>query len=367
MNLRDLHVGMVIKNYKTLCELVGEEAAQGNSRKAQAERFKRYFTWEKADGRALIITDIFDKPKPKPLRNDDVYSEDVLMCLLWDFQNSITSSNADSFESWNRTYSLPQILSVCGFVRRWWSTKPEEARSSLAAFLSFENGQLVSEKRLFNLLNELDLHIRQYCATAIDRSLKRLDDKGYLTSCRKSYWVKSNGTTRRASQEEEERCKEIAGEVRSALGIRRVNLYNGRKYYAMFQSRIKDELGLDGAFPLREVSIDADHLRQITEEEYNKAAERINQHCFEQLLSLQEKDGKEDLGKIYETYESAMAENGELQEWQELFDYTSEDLYEMQYGGGSIEEDWETRKELLYWYVKMGGVESQHEFLSRAK
>lgn len=69
-------VGMVIKNYKELCNLLGQEVKSGKSKKLQLEDFKRYFDWEKS-GQKFIITDIYDTPLTKEdrrkLGNNSMY------------------------------------------------------------------------------------------------------------------------------------------------------------------------------------------------------------------------------------------------------------------------------------------------------
>lgn len=64
MDTSKLEVGMRVKNYKVLCELLGEPTKAGNPRIRQLNDFTRYFNYEK-QGHAFIITEILNKPKPK--------------------------------------------------------------------------------------------------------------------------------------------------------------------------------------------------------------------------------------------------------------------------------------------------------------
>ena len=65
IDTNNIVVGQVVKNYKELCALLGEEFKQGgDSRKAQLKEFARYFDWEKS-GQKFLITDIYDTPLPK--------------------------------------------------------------------------------------------------------------------------------------------------------------------------------------------------------------------------------------------------------------------------------------------------------------
>lgn len=64
INTSNLRIGQVIKNYKELCALLGEEVKTGKSKQLQIDNMKRFFEWEKA-GQKFIITDIYDTPLPK--------------------------------------------------------------------------------------------------------------------------------------------------------------------------------------------------------------------------------------------------------------------------------------------------------------
>ena len=57
MNIQKLEVGMKVKNYKVLCELLNEQVLNGNSKIAQLKQWEQYFTWHK-EGNAFIIDEI---------------------------------------------------------------------------------------------------------------------------------------------------------------------------------------------------------------------------------------------------------------------------------------------------------------------
>lgn len=52
---------MVVKNYRELCELLGEEIKTSSSKKAQLKRWSRYFLWDKK-GHKYTIKEIYDTP-----------------------------------------------------------------------------------------------------------------------------------------------------------------------------------------------------------------------------------------------------------------------------------------------------------------
>lgn len=355
MNLDSLYIGKEYKDYTALCVDLGEKAAGGNSKPAQIARFKRHFDWKKVGKRSLVITDIYQEPMPEALRSDDKYSDDILICLRWDSQKRQRERGLSG--SIGITYSLPQILTICGFVSPQWTTRTEELESNLAEFKrngAFEVSHLTgSNKDTRWFLNMLDSHIRQYCSNCLDRSLDRLMEKGYLEAWGKQYWVKRNGDSRHASPEEERQCRRIEAEVKESLGISFLNVYNSARYYKEFSRRIKERLGFDGAYQLRRVAVKAS-FETVSEAEYENARKRVNENSVAQFEKAAEADAKKDMDELWSLLEKS--EDPTLREMMMLFSYTPEGLYEAS-NRFSAEDSIEARKALISWFVSLDGAE----------
>lgn len=78
-----LKSGIVVKNYKEMCRILGEEICGGDSRKAQLKEWGRYFAWEKK-GQKFIILDIYDEPFPKEdgRQNKNIYVQYIEVILM---------------------------------------------------------------------------------------------------------------------------------------------------------------------------------------------------------------------------------------------------------------------------------------------
>ncbi len=78
-----LVIGDVYKNYKELCNILGEKVLEGNSKKAQLKEWSRYFLWEKK-GQKFIILDIYDEPllKSDGRQNKNIYVQYIEIILL---------------------------------------------------------------------------------------------------------------------------------------------------------------------------------------------------------------------------------------------------------------------------------------------
>ena len=112
MNIENLRVGMTIKNYKMLCELLGIEAkpsSNTNGRKSQHKEFNRYFEYDK-QGHKYIITKIYKDVKEKIDNrggNNTVFADDIEKLIL----NMLSKSNNDTVTM--ARGQLYKALSMC--------------------------------------------------------------------------------------------------------------------------------------------------------------------------------------------------------------------------------------------------------------
>jgi len=71
---------MTVKNYKTMCELLGEKVKSGKGKLTQLSEWARYFKWDKEkDKKAFTIQEIFEEPRLISLTD---YLEIILLHML---------------------------------------------------------------------------------------------------------------------------------------------------------------------------------------------------------------------------------------------------------------------------------------------
>lgn len=351
-----LRIGLVVKSYAELCRLVGEEAATGNSRPAQEKRFKRYFNWEKLEGNSLIITAIHDEQQPEPLRPDDKYGYDILTCLQWDCERKDSERSGAEFTS---TYTLAEILLLCGFVSAQWTTRADRIDNALSEYMK-SGIPSKSKEQLRRFMGDLDFHIGAYCSTSVDRALERLFGKGYLRVFRKTRWVRSGKSCRAATPMEEEACEEIESAVREMLGIRRLSIHNRPAFYLKFNERLKQETELDGAWRVKEIGLRRP-FEPVSLEKYLEAKRRINQNSVAEFFGRAESSvqkGVEETARLLRGSEDPL-----LAEIIELFEIAPEDVYTSSYG--SPEDELEIRSALVSWFVELGGAEDYMKMSKR--
>jgi hypothetical protein len=67
IDISNLHIGMTIKGYKHMCEVIGDKnkGTDTKGRERQKRNWKRYFNWTEHSRYNWKITEIYDNPKPK--------------------------------------------------------------------------------------------------------------------------------------------------------------------------------------------------------------------------------------------------------------------------------------------------------------
>lgn len=81
IEVSNLKEGMVLKNYPTLCNLLGEKQLNGYSKVAQMKRWHRYFDWEQK-GQKFVILDVYEEPLPKELSDNATYAKFLELILM---------------------------------------------------------------------------------------------------------------------------------------------------------------------------------------------------------------------------------------------------------------------------------------------
>lgn len=84
MEVKNLSVGLVVKNYKQMCQLLGCSVCSGNSKISQMKIWNSYFRYERS-GQKFIITEIYENPLAvKDLRKvrDGIYTKYIELILL---------------------------------------------------------------------------------------------------------------------------------------------------------------------------------------------------------------------------------------------------------------------------------------------
>ena len=280
MKLDNIETGMVVKNYKAMCEILGEDIATGgNARKAQIDEWGRYFDYEK-QGHKFIINEVYAEPLPKDFSKNDIYSKYVNVLLLKILK-----------EEGSGDFTTAQLLKACGFVNSNFGD------TSLLYDYAESNGVSYSQARYW--YNQLYQHIYTYCTTALTRALNRLQKRDFLRWS-KRLWLKVDGKNRIATDKEYETYLDIRLNVKKKLNISYVNTYNHDMYYGALAEECAKQ-GWESAFELTHIVYAQSHIDSFiaeAEEEYREALLSVNGHCIEQMHKYIDTDIEKDIKKF---------------------------------------------------------------------
>lgn len=184
INTSRLQVGQVIKNYKELCALLGEEVKTGKSKQLQIDNMKRFFEWEKA-GQKFIITDIYDTPLSKvdgrSSGNNSKYVKCIELLLLRYLLNK---------KNYTATLTKRNWWQILGMINNKYNQierdkeKREELQKNNPILTSYEIKHFYqrSNKKLqqilFSALNSLSS--RKLIEYEIETVIVKEDDKGRM-------------------------------------------------------------------------------------------------------------------------------------------------------------------------------------------
>ena len=156
IDISKLEIGMTVKNYKLLCELLGQEVKSGKSKKYQLEEFARYFEWEKS-GQKFIISDIYDAPLTKEdkrkLGNNSIYVQCIEVILLQYLSKQ---------EGYTRTFTKRNWWEMLGMASHKYGRTPENKLKNLDYRITswevrhfYQRCNKKLEQILFSALNSL--------------------------------------------------------------------------------------------------------------------------------------------------------------------------------------------------------------------
>lgn len=85
MNTTGLYEGLRVKNYKALCELLGEKVKTGKSKQLHLKEMERYFKFHK-EGNAFVVDEVYaqslEKKDGRSNGNNATFKDDTLQSLL---------------------------------------------------------------------------------------------------------------------------------------------------------------------------------------------------------------------------------------------------------------------------------------------
>lgn len=239
MNLNNIKIGQVIKNYKELCGLLNEAIQAGNSKKAQLSEFERYFKYER-NGNKYIITEIYETPKDKIFDkskgNNSIYITYIETLLL-----HLLSRQKEQTLICTKNY----LLVALGMVN--------------FKYIDKDSQKVIAKKKCFKDYEMKEFHNRAY--QTLDRilftSLNNLKKRCLISYSDELRYNKINESTGESYEDEatdDERRKytSIKREILDEMGfkdLRDIYFYNKTdEFYNILRDKLYDEFMWDSSF-----------------------------------------------------------------------------------------------------------------------
>lgn len=235
MKIENLTEGMIIKNYKGLCDLLGvEPKPTGNPKTAQLKEFVQFFDFCKVEGsQQLMITKIHDTLKDKTdLRKLGSRSKyineigDILVNYLYE-QGKVE-------DKYSTTLSLGQTLEVLGMVNKSYSIGLRHKRETAEVL----DMNIFSVHYFFN-------NTRSEFRKIIERALNNLSSRRVLNWNKCIMICEKDGedkTYRKADKQEEESIINAEKKILEHLNVRNMQelLFGGKQ--RKFNKLVKERL-----------------------------------------------------------------------------------------------------------------------------
>lgn len=320
-----------IKNYKIMCQLIGEEECTGNSKKAQINRWKRYFEFHK-EGQKFVIDEIYDEPFPTDdarKRREGLYVKYIELLLLEFLSKQVdykvTLGNKEMYRILGMTNDRYDIRNRMG------SAKANEIlRQTIMNNedkFAFTNSPKISNFDINNFYFRAEQKLNRILYSAL-RSMKDrflIDYKKVNIIAEYDDEESQHFDYRESNAYEDKIILEAKNKIIKEMGYDNMTeimlRYKCDDFYEKFNDYIKEEYGWEKCYPqLRVVYID-DIAKQIPlkAEEIKKLSiedkrTQLNEEIIKCLNTQAEKKYKEAEARFFE-YECDKAEAEENGDW----------------------------------------------------
>lgn len=158
LKIENLQSGMMLKNYKELCEVLGVKPKTGNTKIAQLKEFERHFSYTK-QGHKIIINEVFNMAK------DKIENRGTKGKYTNDIQDLIISILAQS-DSEEIALSTNVLLKKCNMVNQNFSL----GRKNVPKLSELTN---ISEAEIYDYYDTTQTNLKGALETALNRLRRR--------------------------------------------------------------------------------------------------------------------------------------------------------------------------------------------------
>lgn len=220
---KQLKVGQVVKNYKEMCLLLGQEEVSGKSKQLQIKDWERYISYSK-QGHKFIIDEVFDieVEKIETRGRKSIYG-DVIQLLILDLLG---------YKNGKITISKSKLMKVIGMTNENYSL----CQTNINKLSSYLN---MNVDFIYDFYNTNSSNFKSIIKTALnDLESKRVIHYSTIKKLKTNDSVQN----RVATEFEIVKIMEIEKEILISLGFEDMNKIRKSKYWNTFKAKVKDEL-----------------------------------------------------------------------------------------------------------------------------
>lgn len=261
-----LEEGMVVRNYKTMCELLHEKYNKGNSRKAQLKNWQRYFDYEKTRQK-FIIVEIYPEPLPKVderIHNGkSIYSKHIELLLL-DYLSKQKGNMAK--------LTKKKLLAILGMINSNYMNEAYDLEDDMIDDIQLDHFYQRSYKKLSRILNDALCSLK-------NRRLVNYKSKKVIKITERNELGTTTDVLREATQDEENIIMEVEREVLMEMGyesIVQVYIFHQHKhFYKKVEKKLLDCYNIHYYYNQIDLWFYHEHIEQAKEKDELKMRKRM--------------------------------------------------------------------------------------------
>ncbi len=274
MKIENLKVNMIVKNYKEMCNLLGQKVRTNTKDKTpQLKKWERYFKYHK-EGNKFIIDEIYIDSLPEPFQTDDVYSEYLQKILC----NYLMQSN-DYKNICSCSVTKRQLFEICGMVNNKYNNN--QYKSVLINKFTEDNNLSYDSTKW--QMNQFSQRVNSRLTTILYRSLSRLQKKGYIIFF-DYYTISEKAIDSKLNVERDALADEISlyiaesNQLKDELNITYLNDYNSTKFYSELNNRLFDKFAWNSCYKKIKIIIAQGYMDKAYNDSLSQSKEEIEEN-----------------------------------------------------------------------------------------
>lgn len=245
MDIGKINEGDVVKNYKEMCNLLGEDIMDGNSKKAQLKKWERYFCFHK-EGHKFFIDKIYDFPLKKELNNNSIYAKDIESILTYELMEK---------ENYTGNYTKNNLFLILGMVNKnYLINKHYIVSDELKQYQYWE---------IQHFYGRVDQKLSNILFSTLNSMVRR-----GLIEYKKRYVIvenKMHDIRRYANEKEIENILKIKSEILESMGCARIPFTKSNQYYNKVNRVLKELYGWEKIFTEYQITYNRSYMKSNKE------------------------------------------------------------------------------------------------------